>query len=358
LTYLIVEFTSPSKGSAEVIRPTVHDIAKEAGVSLATVDRVLNSRPGVREKTIAKVQEAVARLGYVRDTYAANLARQRQYRFAFVLPDGPSQFALSLKGALQEAYASQIADRTVVKVIRVPIADAHAIVRALQAASADGLDGIALMVPETPQVRDAISRLKDTGVAVVTLVSDLPNSRRDFFIGINSISGGRTAGSLMGRFVRGEGEILVVTNSLRARDSVERRLGFDEVMARDFPLITVLPSVEAHDDPARMARIVGEVIARRAGLVGVYSMGSGNATLVEALRSSPRGRRPVVIAHELTPATRQALIDDEIDAVIAQNVGHLIRSALRVLRNLCDDLPIYEAQERLRIEVVLRENLP
>lgn len=339
-------------------RPTVHDIAKEAGVSLATVDRVLNARPGVREKTIAKVQEAVVRLGYVRDTYAANLARQRQYRFVFLLPDGPSQFAQSLKGAIQEAYASQIADRTVVTVIRVPIGDPHAIVRKLQAAHAEGLDGIALMVPETPQVRDAVSRLKDAGVAVVTLVSDLPNSRRDFFIGINSLAAGRTAGSLMGRFVRGEGEILVVTNSLRSRDSVERRLGFDEVMARDFPTMTVLPSVEAHDDPARMARVVAEVIARRDGIVGVYSMGSGNTTLLEALRNGPRSHRLVVIAHELTQATRQALIDGEIDAVIAQNVGHLIRSSLRVLRTLCDGLPIYEAQERLRIEVVLRENLP
>jgi LacI family transcriptional regulator len=341
-----------------VSRPTVHDIAKEAGVSLATVDRVLNARPGVRQKTITKVQEAVARLGYVRDTYAANLARQRQYRFVFVLPEGPSQFAQSLKSVLQETYASQIADRTVIRTVRVPIGDPHAIVRTLKAVHAEGLDGIALMVPETPQVRDAISRLKDAGVAVVTLVSDLPNSRRDFFIGINSLAAGRTAGSLMGRFVSGAGEILVVTNSLRSRDSVERRLGFDEVMARDFSAITVLPSVEAHDDPARMARIVAQVVARRDRLVGVYSMGSGNTTLLEALRSSPRCGRLVVIAHELTPATRQALIEGEIDAVIAQNVGHLIRSSLRVLRNLCDGLPIYEAQERLRIEVVLRENLP
>jgi LacI family transcriptional regulator len=341
-----------------VSKPTVHDIAKEAGVSLATVDRVLNARPGVREKTIAKVQDAVARLGYVRDTYAANLARQRQYRFVFVLPEGPSQFAQSLKGALQEAHAAQIADRTVIRVVRVPGEDPHAIVRTLQAAQAEGLDGIALMVPETPQVRDAIARLKDAGTAVVTLVSDLPNSRRDFFIGINNLAAGRTAASLMGRFMGGAGEILVVTNSLRSRDSIERRFGFDEVMARDFPRVAVLPSVEAHDDPARMARIVSEVIARRDRLAGVYSMGSGNTTLLEALRNSPRSNRLVVIAHELTPATRQALVDREIDAVIAQNVGHLIRSALRVLRNLCDGLPIYEAQERLRIEVVLRENLP
>jgi LacI family transcriptional regulator len=88
--------------------------------------------------------------------------------------------------------------------------------------------------------------------------------------------------------VRGEGDILVVANSMRARDSVELRLGFDEVMARDFPGLTVLPSVEAHDDPARMERILGEVIARRERLKGVYSMGSDDATLLAALRASGR----------------------------------------------------------------------
>ncbi|MES2813521.1 MAG: LacI family DNA-binding transcriptional regulator, partial [Pseudomonadota bacterium] len=45
------------------MRPTVNDIAREAGVSLATVDRVLNARPGVREKTVTAVNDAIARLG-------------------------------------------------------------------------------------------------------------------------------------------------------------------------------------------------------------------------------------------------------------------------------------------------------
>ena len=56
------------------MRPTVNDIAKEAGVSLATVDRVLNDRPGVRAKTVRAVQDAIVQLGYVRDVAAANLA--------------------------------------------------------------------------------------------------------------------------------------------------------------------------------------------------------------------------------------------------------------------------------------------
>lgn len=339
-------------------KPTVHDIAKEAGVSLATVDRVMNGRAGVRDKTIAKVREAIDRLGYVRDTSAANLARQRQYRLVFVLPAEPSQFSQTLEAALKEASVSQIADRTLIKIVRAPSHDPHAIVRRLQALKVNQLDGVALMVPETPQVRDAVARLKEAGLAVVALVSDLPNSQRDYFIGTNSTAAGRTAGLLMGRFVNSGGDILVVTNSMRSRDSLERRLGFDHVIGREFPALTALPSVEFHDDPARMEAVVGEALATRPRLAGVYSMGSGNTAMLRALRQSGRLAKLVVVAHELTPVTRQALLDSEIDAVIAQNVGHLVRSTLRVLRTLCDERPIFEAQERVRIEIVLRENLP
>ncbi|MGB0696219.1 MAG: LacI family DNA-binding transcriptional regulator [Rhodospirillaceae bacterium] len=338
-------------------KPTVHDIAKAAGVSLATVDRVLNARPGVRDKTIAKVQDAVDRLGYVRDTSAANLARQRQYRFVFVLPTGPSQFIAGLTGALLEAYAAQIAERVVLNVVTAPTNDPHALVGCLRALKTDRLDGVAIMAPETPQVRDAIAHLKEKGLAVVALVSDLPNSQRDYFIGINNIAAGRTAALLMGRFAKTPGDILVVSHSLGSRDSLERRLGFDQVMASDFPALSVLPSVESYGDPERMEKAVATVARERPGLIGLYSMGAGNTPLLNGLRKSGRLKEVVVIAHEVTPTTRQALLGNEIAAVITQNVGHLVRSALRVLRALCDESAIYEAQERIRIEVVLRENL-
>jgi LacI family transcriptional regulator len=339
-------------------KPTVHDIAKEAGVSLATVDRVLNARPGVRGVTIARVQAAVERLGYVRDTYAANLARQRRYRFAFVLPEGPSQFIDMLTSALNEAYASQVADRVLLKMVSVPSHDPHAIVRSLQSLNAAQLDGVAIMAPETPQVRDAIARLKGEGLAVVTLVSDLPNADRDYFIGINNIAAGRTAALLMGRFLRESGEILVISNSMQSRDSLDRRLGFDQVMASDFPDLTVLPSVESFDDSQRLQIMIKDVVPKRSKVRGIYSMGFGNEPLLQALRETGRLNEITVITHDVTPATRKALIENEIAAVITQNVGHLARGAMRVLRAVCDKLPIFEAQEKVRIEIVLRENLP
>ncbi len=339
-------------------KPTVHDIAREAGVSLATVDRVLNDRPGVRARTIDRVHDAVKRLGYVRDTYAANLARQRQYRFAFLLPEGPSQFTTTLKGAIREVYASQILDRVQLRMISVPSHDPHAVVRALHSLNADKLDGVAIMAPESPQVRDAVARIKSEGLVVVAVVSDLPNSPRDHFIGINNIAAGRTAGLLMGRMVRDSGEVLVVTNSMMSRDSIERRLGFDAVTGEEFPHLKVLPSVEAYDDPSRMREIVAEVVTSRPQVLGVYSMGFGNTPALSALRDSGRIRDLVVIAHELTPSTREGLLKNEISAVIAQNVGHLVRSAMRVLRALSDGQPIVLSQEKIRLDVILRENLP
>ncbi len=339
-------------------RPTVRDIAREAGVSLATVDRVLNGRPGVREPTIVKVHDAVRLLGYVRDTYAANLARKRQYRFVFVLPEGPSEFTDMLRSALSETRATQIADRMLVETVTTSAHDPHAVVRTLKALDTTELCGVAVMVPETPQVRDAVARLKNDGLAVVTLVSDLPHSERDYFIGINSVAAGRTAAQLMGRFTRTSGDILVITNSMRSRDSLERRLGFDAVMTQDFPSLNVLPSVESFDDPSRIDEVIGRIVANRPRLAGVYSMGTGNTRILSALRQSDTLRELVVIVHELTPAMRRALLNDEIAAVISQNVGHLARSTLRVLRSLSDEVPISVAQERLRIEIVLRENIP
>ncbi|ASP34269.1 LacI family DNA-binding transcriptional regulator [Labrenzia sp. VG12] len=339
-------------------KPTVHDIAREAGVSLSTVDRVLNGRADVRPKNAERVKAAVEKLGYVRDTNAANLAKQRQYRFVFVLPEGGNHFVETIVAAVGEASGTRLADRTDVSVLLVNAADPHAIVEALKALDLSTLDGVAMMVPETPQVRDAIAHIKSAGVYVVALVSDLPNSKCHYFAGIDNFSAGKTAGALLGKFLRNEtGSILVTTSSMVARDSIERRFGLDEVLSRDFPHLQTLPTIEFHDDPDRIHETLHHALKAHPEARAVYSMGAGNAAMLDALRAHGVAGKLVVIAHDLTTVTRQALQDGELDAVIAQNVGHLVRSALRVLRAKCDDTDIYEAQEKIRIEIIMRENL-
>ena len=265
-------------------RPTVNDIAKAAGVSLATVDRVLNARPGVRDRTISRVHDAIDRLGYVRDVTAANLARQRRYRLVFVLPEGPSQFLGALREAIAEAALGSVVDRTDIEIISAPPRDPHALARALNALDCDRIDGVAIMAPETPPLRDAVKRLKDGGVAIVALVSDLPNSERDHFVGIDNLAAGRTAGVLMGRFLCGRScAVVVLASSMQARDSIERRLGFDQVLAERFPSVEALPSIEGHDDPETIERVLAMALDSHRAIAGVYALGSGNRVLTETL---------------------------------------------------------------------------
>jgi LacI family transcriptional regulator len=341
------------------VRPTVIDIAREAGVSLATVDRVLNDRPGVREKTIRAVTEAIDRLGYVRNVAAANLARQRTYRVLFMLPEVRSQFLLALQDAISEAARGPLAESTEIIVATAPLRDPHALVASFDQYLKPPLDGCAIMAHETPEVRDLITRLKEHGTAVVSLITDQPQAPRDHFVGIDNDAAGRTAGVLLGRFVgQKPGKVAVVVSSMLARDMVERRRGFDAVLAERFPHLQALPSLEGHDDRDLTARITTACLEAHPGVVAIYVAGAGTRGVTEALAALGLGGQLVVVAHELTPHTRSALVEGAVDAVIAQDVGHLARSALRVLRAKADRLPIDEGQEQIRITILIRENLP
>ncbi|MEM9320136.1 MAG: LacI family DNA-binding transcriptional regulator [Pseudomonadota bacterium] len=339
-------------------KPTVHDIAKVAGVSLATVDRVLNARPGVRERTVARVQEAVSQLGYVRDTNAANLARRRTYRFGIILPDGKGQFLRGLRAAIDEAAAGPLGERCYVRQTLVPSRDHTALVRALNALERASLDGVAIMANETPVVRDAIARLTAAGTAVVSLVSDQPNSERDHFVGFDNVAAGRTAAVLLGRFVGNRrGKVIVVATTMQSRDMAERRFGFDQIMTESFPNLVQLPSIEGHDDAELTYRLTRFALEKNPDAVALYSVGASINGIGMAL--SERSDRDIVcIDHELTENSRRLLEEGIIDGVINQNTGHLARSALRLLRAHCDGAEPDLAQERIRVDIVIRENLP
>ncbi len=341
-----------------VAKPTVNDIARVAGVSLATVDRVLNERPGVRSVTIDKVRAAIDELGYVRDTAAANLARKRVYNLLFLLPQTSNEFVQALRSQIAEQASKLAGDRTRLETTEARLFDPQNVVQILDDLDPDETDGVAVFSPETPSVRDAINRVRDKGIAVVALVSDLPSSDRDHFVGIDNVAAGRTAAQLMGRLTRGSGTVLVITGSRLARDHLERRQGFDQVMGQDFPGLGVVASVEGRDDPDLTYAMLPQVFASYPDICGIYSSAAGNAGLIQYLSEQKFHTDPVVIAHELTPISRQALRSGTFDAVISQDAGHLVRSCTRLLKATTDSVPHNPAQERIRIDIYIRENLP
>src|SRR5215831_4975460 len=230
---------------------TLKDIAREAGVSLATVDRVLHNRPGVRPATVRRVQEIIARNAFQPHAAAAELARGRGRRFAFVMPSGPNLFMQQIQSHLGEMSAWLSARRLAVEMVATDVFDASVLASTLESL-VDDYDGVAVVALDHPSVRAAINDLVDGGTRVVTLVSDVPSSRRHHYVGIDNIAAGRTAGALVGRLTgAGAGKVAVIAGSTALRDHAERIFGFNQVMVSEFPHLEMLPVVEGRDEDGR-----------------------------------------------------------------------------------------------------------
>lgn len=341
-----------------MVRATLEDVARAAGVSLATVDRVVNRREGVRAKTVARVEAAVAKLGYRADVAAARLARGQSFRFAFVLPTGSNSFMSNLSEQVQRTADWLAGQRGFIDILHVDVFDPDVLAGALHDLP-PVYQGVAVVALDHPKVRDAIDELTARGVAVVTLVSDAPSSRRLHYVGIDNPAAGRTAATLMGRFLAArEGKVAVIAGSLSLRDHSERQFGFHQILSSEYPDLATLPVIEGRDDSERTRELTTALLKRHTDLRGIYCCGAGNRGIAEALEASGRARDVVWITHELTQHTRRFLVRGTLDAIINQDPGHEARSAARVLLARCMEEPISPDQERIRIDIFLRDNLP
>ena len=337
---------------------TLEDVAREANVSLATADRVINRRPGVHARTISRVEAVVQRLNYRPDPAAARLARNRQGRFCFVLPDGNNTFFQLVAEQVEHIADWMAAQHCTIDIRRVDVFNPEILATCLETLGPD-YDGIAAVALDHPRVRLAIDELAAAGVIVVTLVSDSPKSRRLHYVGIDNAAAGRTAGTLMGRFLGGRsGRVAVIAGSMALRDHAERHFGFTQVVGREYTSLTVLPAAEGRDDNPTNEVIARRLLAEHDDLLGIYNLGAGNRGIVAALEAAGAAERLVYVGHELTQHTRRFLMRGVMDACIGQDPGHEVRSSARVLLSHHLKEPLLAAQERIGIDIFVRDNVP
>ena len=82
---------------------TIKDVAKAAGVSVATVSRVLNRSPAVSEKTSERVNEAISELGYSPNFLGRNLRKRETNKILAVIPSPEHSFYSEILRGLQES---------------------------------------------------------------------------------------------------------------------------------------------------------------------------------------------------------------------------------------------------------------
>jgi LacI family transcriptional regulator len=335
----------------------IDDVAERAGVSTATVDRVLNGRPGVRAVTVQRVLKAAGEIGYVIDA-AQPASALKPLRLAFLLPAGGNRF-LAMMGRLIGGSQAQLASFNMrARVDYIESFKPELLAQHLKKAGRD-VDGVAFMALEHPTVREAVDWLAERGVPAVTLISDIANTRRVAYVGLDNRSAGRTAGYLLARFIGPRpAKVAMIAGSLSYRAHEEREMGFLHLFEDLFPAIQVVGLREGHDEEARNYRQTKTLLAQHPDLAGIYNIGGGPEGIARALKEAGRQHDVVFVGHGLTPDTRSLLIEGAMDAVITQNPQAAMMDCVSIFANLRAGLPATQGVERPRTEIVLRENLP
>ncbi len=372
---------------------TIADIAARAGVGTATVDRVLNKRPGVNVDTMQRVMQVVAELGA--PPLRGRPRKGDNFRFAYVLPAEESPFLGLVDRQIAQA-AGDFRHQHITEVThRLDATDPARFAASLaQVAHCEGCEGVALMAPDLPAVKLAINELVRSGVHVVTLFSDVAGSMRETHIGADNRAAGRTAGLLLARMAQagggagagtgasaaapGRDTLLLSSQATRLSAEIERRIGFAQVIEESFPGLRLLrtPDLPADDDGAAKAlqRFLKKGVDP-ARVAGIYNVGSGTAGVVRALAgaglggaakaagppTAAAGPAPAaamaVVAHDFTDTHRSLLSAGGLSYVLHQDIHYCVLTAARVLRALCENVRGALSVVQPRIEILTAENL-
>lgn len=335
------------------MRPTLADVAREAQVSAATVDRVMNARPGVSARTQAAVMAAARRIGYVEGAGADEAGPA--VRLAALLPSGTNAFI----GDLARHLSAEAEGRASVS-LRIEWSEGldPAALAARLSALAGSVDGVAVVALNHPAVREAIRGLAARGTHVVTLASDIPAVPRLAYVGIDNGQAGRLAGYVIGRLLgRGaSGTVALFAGSLAYRGHQEREMGFRQILSEDFPGLRILDLRESHEDRDTARAETCALLDRHPDLAAIYNAGGATVGIARGLADRGAAGRVVLVAHDLTAESRALLIDGTLDAVIDQNARAEAAEAVRALVVAARgrDHPVPAP----RLQLILRENLP
>lgn len=332
----------------------LREIAQQSGLSLATVDRVMNGRPGVRRNTVAEVEQAIAEL----DRQASQLRIAGRTFLVDLVMQTPERFSSAVRRAL-EAELPHLRPAVIRSRFHLQETSSPAeVVRTLERIARKGSQGVILKAPDAPEVVAAVADLAERGIPVVTLVTDLPTSRRVAYVGIDNRAAGATAAYLVTSWTPDDrGSVLTTLSSTSFRGEDDRAAGFRETLGSLAPGRAVREVAETDGLDASMLEAVTVALDEDPTIDAVYSIGGGNVATLEAFRRAGRTCRAFV-AHDLDDDNAALLRQGRLSAVLHHDLRDDARRVCRAIMQAHGAVPGPIASVPSAIQVVTPYNEP
>ncbi|CUX06684.1 Transcriptional regulator, LacI family [Agrobacterium fabacearum S56] len=308
-------------------KPTAQDLASAAGVSLSTVDRVLNNRGGVSEDRERRVLEHARKLNIDR---ALNQRPQRTLRIAVLLQPRSNPFHASVQDNFEAANRGFAPYNLQFQVHHIDPLRPTVTAQLIKALSSR-CDGLVIISSQNAEIAAALRTFGD-GKPVVTMVTDLRDTERYAYVGPDNRKAGRVAGDLMGRLVgQNGGEIVVIAGLISMIGHEEREMGFRTVLRERYPQCKVTEVLESMERGDMAGDLVFNALRKNPAIRGIYNASAGAQTVVNAMKKLGKNKDVIFITHELTEDRRHLMREGLIDAIIDQDPETEVRTAVEAL---------------------------
>lgn len=332
----------------------IKEIARQSGLSTATVDRVINNRANVSPQTKARVAAAISEL---EGQEAQLAARGRRLFFDFVI-EAPTRFSREIQKA-----AEQVLPRIGSAVCRPrfqaqEIMSEHDVTTALSRIEKRGSHGVCIKARDLPAIRSAVDQLIAVGIPVVTLVTDLTTTKRLVYVGLDNQSAGCTAAYLIAKTIgHSEGTVLTSRSQDQFLGEEEREVAFKATLSQLCPNLRIIDASGGSGVHFETSRIMQSTIAGLDQIRAVYSMGGGNMAILNALEQN--GSLPdVFVAHDLDHDNRQLIEDGRLSYVLHHDLRVDLQNVFQAFLHHHKLMPVLPHSGISHVQVVTPENIP
>jgi len=299
---------------------TIKEIAELANVSRATVDKVINNRPGVKKETRKRIETILAELNYQPNLLGKALVHSKSpIKIGIILTPEHNPFIQTILKGIRDGekeFSHFGLSITVKMLTTLQPAELVSVLGELENA---GVAGIAFIPLSDEQVVLKANQLAENGIAILTWNSRLEGIHGFRYVGQDHVKGGKIAAGLMEKLLPKGGNICIITSSRELSCHQDRLEGFTERLKECKKPIHILDIRENQDKRDEAFKITLEYCNLYSDFQGIYLSGSGCDGAVNALSLAGRLDGARLICHDLVPETEKLLKEDALDFVLSQS---------------------------------------
>lgn len=342
-------------------RPTIANLAKEAGVSVSTVNRILGGSAAVSGITMQRVQLAAERIGYSGIGAIEHRLRKSapNFRLGFLLQQS-SRELYQLFGRKIVTSCRSRRDEVVEPLVDFVDRLTPENIAARLLALGRECDAVALIAADHPMIGHTIRELRELGKPVVSYITDQSAPERAAYVGTDNWKLGRTAAYLIAQTTHGPGRIAVFLGNHRYQCQDVSDASFRSYLREHAPRLVIEESRPTHEEASAAYRMVKELLETTDDLVGILIVGGGISGILQALRQIPEERRKGirVVCRDIGPDTRKGLSEGLITAALCHPLEATSDLLVQTMIDVIDQNEIgITIQRTIAFEIVTPENV-